>query len=174
MFPDSERSSPTVSTASIQTVLMLAASEKRHVKVVDVKSAYLQAPMPKDKDNDYIRLDKISSDFLCRLDPSYLAYQRFDGPMILRLDKALYGLVQSGVLWYKPVVVRDTNVTLAGLRTSDQQLVLATISEPSVKDALAHIAALHAAYCLSASCATTTTTTTASTASSSTTTVKRG
>ena len=87
---------------------------------------------------------------------------------------AVYKGQPSGVLWYKPVVVRDTNVTLAGLRTSDQQLVLATISEPSVKDALAHIAALHAAYCLSASCATTTTTTTASTASSSTTTVKRG
>ena len=62
---------------------MLAASEKRYVKVVDVKSAYLQAPMPKDKDNVYIRLDKISSDILYRVDPSYLAYQRLDGTMIL-------------------------------------------------------------------------------------------
>jgi hypothetical protein len=72
---------------------------------------------------------------------------------------AVYRGQPSGVLWYKPLVVQDTSVSLSGLRLADQQLVLATIAEPSVKDALTHIVALHAAYCLSASCPTTTTTT---------------
>jgi len=71
---------------------------------------------------------------------------------------AVYKGEPSGVLWYKPIIVRDTSIKLSGLRPTDRQLVVATISEPSVQDALTHIAALHTAYCLGGSCVTTTTT----------------
>ena len=70
---------------------------------------------------------------------------------------AVYRGQPSGVLWYKPTLVEDTTVKLVGLRPSDRQLVVATISEPTVQEALKHISALHTAYCLGASCATTTT-----------------
>ena len=94
LFPDHERSLPTVSTASIQTVLMIAAMEKRIVKVVDVKSAYLQAPMPKDKKDVHINLDKISADILYEIDPSFKRFQKYNWSILLKIDKALYGLIQ--------------------------------------------------------------------------------
>ena len=92
----------------------------------------------------------------------WYAYSSFylakDGPVV-----AVYQGQPSGVLWYKPVKVLDTSYRFAALRPADQTLVIATISEPSLDDALHHLSSLYNAYCLGAGCAGTSTTTSTST-----------
>jgi Reverse transcriptase (RNA-dependent DNA polymerase) len=54
-------SSPTVSTSSVFTIASIAAHEKRHVAVVDIESAFLNATIQK---SVYMRLDKTMSEYL--------------------------------------------------------------------------------------------------------------
>jgi hypothetical protein len=47
-----------------------------------------------------VRLDAINSELLCQLSPEYRAFLNHNSELILKLDKALYGGVQSARLWY--------------------------------------------------------------------------
>ena len=47
-----------------------------------------------------VRLDAINSELLCQLRPEYRAFLNQSSELILKLDKALYGCVQSARLWY--------------------------------------------------------------------------
>jgi hypothetical protein len=40
------------------------------------------------------------SNILCKIDPEYQKYQREDGSIVVQLLRALYGLIESSVLWY--------------------------------------------------------------------------
>jgi Reverse transcriptase (RNA-dependent DNA polymerase) len=98
-------SAPTVSTSSVFTVLSIAAHEGRKAAVVDIGGAFLNAemktgvPVP-------MRLDRTMSDLLVRLQPSYKKYQDGKGCIVVLLNRALYGCVESAVLWYENL--RDT------------------------------------------------------------------
>jgi hypothetical protein len=101
-------SSSTVSTSVVFLVAALAAKEKRYVVTVDIKGAYLHAKM-KHKVIVYMRIAKTIVDMLVKLDKSYLKYVCPDGSMVVRLDKALYGCVESASLWQDDIT--DTLVT---------------------------------------------------------------
>ena len=73
-----ETSSPTVSTAAVLVTMAIAAHEGRHVMTMDVETAYLNAKMIDDKN-----------------------WSSRKGAVTVKLDKALYGCVESAVLWYK-------------------------------------------------------------------------
>jgi Reverse transcriptase (RNA-dependent DNA polymerase) len=92
-------SAPTVSTSAVLTILSVAAHERRKVAVVDIGGAFLNADM----DTGilvHMRLDATMSGLLCRLDPRYRDYMDSRGCIVVRLDKALYGCVESAALWY--------------------------------------------------------------------------
>ena len=93
-------SSPTVSTSAVMTVFSIAAYELRNAVVVDIGGAYLN----KDMDTGvvvHMRLDAMMSKMMMKLDPEYEHYTDNRGCIVVRLDKALYGCVESAALWYE-------------------------------------------------------------------------
>jgi hypothetical protein len=90
-------SSPTARTTSILICALQAARENRHVFTVDITGAYLNAKMTEDV---YMRLDPIITQFAKELDKSYGAFVEPNGTCIVKLDRALYGCIQSAKLWY--------------------------------------------------------------------------
>ena len=93
-----ELSSPTVSTTSIFICIAVAANEKRHVMCFDVGTAYLNADMEHDV---YMELDPLISAILIQRDATYEQFLDDRGRIIVKLNKALYGCVESAKLWYK-------------------------------------------------------------------------
>jgi Reverse transcriptase (RNA-dependent DNA polymerase) len=93
-------SSATVSTSAVFTMAAVAAYEHRHVAVVDIGGAFLNADMGKDI-TVHMRLDKTMSEFISTLDPSYNDYIDDRGGVTVVLKKALYGCVESSGLWYE-------------------------------------------------------------------------
>ena len=91
-------SSPTVNLASVFMVACVAARDGEYVMAVDVTGAYLNAKV---KDEVLMRLNKPIADLLVRLDSKYEEYRNDDGSMVVKLNRALYGLVQSAKLWYE-------------------------------------------------------------------------
>jgi len=91
-------SSPTVNLASVFMVACVAARNGDHVMAIDVTGAYLNAKV---KDEVHMRLNKPIADLLLKLDNKYKEYRNDDGSMVVKLNRALYGLVQSAKLWYE-------------------------------------------------------------------------
>ena len=83
----------------------IAAKERRRVVTADVPGAYLNAPLLKGPGSQRIlmRLNRIETQFLIQKRPDYAIFTLPDGSMIVELDKALYGLVESARLWYEDV-----------------------------------------------------------------------
>ena len=93
-------SSPTAEQSSVMTVAAIAASEGRHVATCDIAGAYLNAPMSPTGVIVHMRIDSTLAAILAKLDPSYAPYLNKKGEVIVALDKALYGCVESASLWY--------------------------------------------------------------------------
>jgi ribonuclease HI len=93
-------SSPTVSGESIMLCLGLCASRKWCISTLDVTGAYLQAKMPTEH-TVYMELNKELSSELCEMDKSYQRFVDSKGKLVVKLEKALYGCVQSSLLWYR-------------------------------------------------------------------------
>jgi protein phosphatase len=72
---------------------------------------------------------------------------------------AVYQGQPSGVLWYQPVVVRNTAYLVSELRPTDVRALDATISEPTIPAALRYVKYLHQEWKLTQSDASATTTT---------------
>ena len=92
--------SPTIALDT--TLLMSAIIMQNGYKptVIDVKNAYLHSDID---DTVTVRLSPEVATVLCDLDPSYGDYRRPDGTILLLLQKALYGLSQSGKLFYQTI-----------------------------------------------------------------------
>jgi hypothetical protein len=89
-------SSPTAAKTSVLTVAAIAAAEGREVVVIDIGGAFLNADMdPTGIVVHNMRLDKVMTAMLVRIDPSYSEFVQEDGTMVVALDKALYGCVES-------------------------------------------------------------------------------
>ena len=94
-----ETYAPTADAATILIVLSVAIREARFIRTYDIKGAYLHASLSGDK--VYMRLDARVADFLVKADPLAKQYRHANGTILVTLDKALYGLIQSANLWYK-------------------------------------------------------------------------
>jgi len=94
-------SSPTAATASVFAIAAIAAHERRHVRVIDIGGAFLNADIKSTGIKVHMRLDKVMAAILLKIDPtSYSGFISKDGTMIVELDKALYGCVEAAALWY--------------------------------------------------------------------------
>ena len=108
LYSDQETSSPTVSLTAVFAQAALAAHRGEHVLTLDHKAAYLNAKMkgPEIK----MMLSKEVSEILCDINKEYKTYRRANGTILVQLQKALYGCIQSAVLWYE-----ELSSTLEGL-----------------------------------------------------------
>ena len=93
-------SAPTVGTSSVFTLLCIAAYEKRSITAIDISGAYLNADMTTGL-AVHMRLDKNMTNMMIKLAPEYSEYADHKGCVVVRLDKALYGCVESAALWYE-------------------------------------------------------------------------
>ena len=93
-------SAPTVSTCAVLTVLSIAAHEGRFTAVLDVGGAFLNAEMTTGI-VVHMTLDTVLSTMITRLDKSYAKYMDPKGRIVVKLNKALYGCVESAALWYE-------------------------------------------------------------------------
>ena len=91
--------SPTVSTPAVFIAIAIAAKEKRKVATVDIGGAYLNAEMG--HHNVYMSLDPLLAALLGEIDAKYYEFVNDDGTIIVKLNKALYGCIQSSKLWYE-------------------------------------------------------------------------
>ena len=93
-------SSPTASTSSVLTVAAIAASEGRSVITIYIGGAFLNADIAPTGIQVHMRLDRVMTQMLMQIDPTYQQYVEADGSMVVQLDKALYGCVEAAALWY--------------------------------------------------------------------------
>jgi histone deacetylase 1/2 len=91
-------SSPTASLPFIFMIGSIAARERRHVKTMDIGGAYLNADISRHE--ILMELDATMAAILVQIDPSYMKFMRSDGTMVVMLQKALYGCIESAKLWY--------------------------------------------------------------------------
>jgi hypothetical protein len=93
---------PTANIASIFTIAQIAAAEGRFVMVGDVGSAYLNALMPRGNQVEilYMAIEPDVAREIIRQDSSFLPFQRRNGGLIVILNKALDGCIESAKLWY--------------------------------------------------------------------------
>jgi len=81
--------------------LMIDAKEGRDVGTADVKGAYLHADI---KDFVILKLVGEAVDIMCQVNPKYKKFfvvEHGKKVLYLQLLKALYGCVQSALLWYE-------------------------------------------------------------------------
>jgi len=96
LFPNI--SSPTADINHIFIEGTLAATRKDQTASADIGAAYLNAEM---KDIVYMILDKRTTKLLVKMYPEFEKFINESGKMVVKLNKALYGCVQSALLWYE-------------------------------------------------------------------------
>ena len=73
------------------------------MRSIDIASAY-----PKPEMNDleitvHMMIDAEMTKLMCQLDPTYKDYLSNKGEVIVQLDRALYGICEAGLMWYKNI-----------------------------------------------------------------------
>jgi hypothetical protein len=91
--------SPTVATTAVYMIAAIAARENRKVATFDIGGAFLNAEMG--HHNVYMMLDPLIASILKKIDAKYEQFVNGDGTIIVKLNKALYGCIQSSKLWYE-------------------------------------------------------------------------
>ena len=89
-------SSPTVSQEALMVVFAIAVIEGRTILTVDITGAYLECDLP-EADDVIMIIDRKLVEFLREIDPQL---ENSKGEIFVKLKKALYGCVQSSLLWY--------------------------------------------------------------------------
>jgi Reverse transcriptase (RNA-dependent DNA polymerase) len=104
-FTKAETGSPTIANDALYLSVMIDAYERRDVATADVAGAYLHALM---KHFISMRFVGWAVDLLCEVNPDYAKYvvtERVNNKdvkvLYVRCNKAIYGCVVSGVLWYE-------------------------------------------------------------------------
>ena len=78
--------------------LAIAAAKRHKAAVIDIGGAYLNAEMTGEE--VLMELDQVLTRFVMKACPECIPYVDHKGKMVVKLDKALYGLIQSAKLWY--------------------------------------------------------------------------
>jgi hypothetical protein len=96
--------SPTISTEALFILASIAAKEGRTVITADIGSAYLNAVMPSNI-LVFARLEQaVAATFVQLFPEKYKPFVNSNGTIIVKLEKACYGCVESAKLWYGNIV----------------------------------------------------------------------
>jgi len=82
------------------TCLKLAARHNWDLLKLDVGGAFLCATMD-ESEEVFMVLDKQLSQMCGNWIPGASEYLRYDGKLVVKVNKAMYGLIQFTKLWYK-------------------------------------------------------------------------
>lgn len=96
-------SSPTSSNEAVLTTAIIDAKEKRDVCTADIPGAYLHAILPKNKKRVLLKLTGIFVDIMVEANAEYekyVVYEKGKKVLYLRVLRALYGCIESALLWY--------------------------------------------------------------------------
>jgi hypothetical protein len=93
-------SPPTAKTRSIMTCLKLAAVQNWDLLKVDVGGAFLCASID-GTEEVFMIIDETLTEMAKEHMPEVAKFVREDGKLVVRVDKAMYGLIQPAKLWYK-------------------------------------------------------------------------
>ena len=102
-----DSTSPTVSIESVFMTAVIDVLEERKVATMDIPNALVQTKQPEfDKDGDrfIMKIKGVLIDILCEIDPSYLEGVSTEGKervLYLKIEKAIYGMLQSALLFYQ-------------------------------------------------------------------------
>ena len=96
----SKTSSPAVSNQGLFSTISIGATEKRKFMTMDINQAYLRADIDEEI---YMWIDKNVAAEIIAIQPEQKVFLTEGGKLLVKLNKALYGLVQSGKLWYEKV-----------------------------------------------------------------------
>ena len=102
--PEESITSPTVSNEGLLSTFVIDAYEGRNIAVVDIPGAYLHAGVNHDKRRVIIKLQDEFVDMMCQVNEKYKAYVCYEKgrkTLYLKLLRALYGCIESALLWYE-------------------------------------------------------------------------
>jgi hypothetical protein len=94
-------SSSTVSIASVFVLLNIATYFKSHIAVMDIKGAFLHAKVPATNEPIYLLVDAQTSSYWKTVDTTAAEFLNNKGELTLRLDKFIYGLKQSPLMFQR-------------------------------------------------------------------------
>ena len=95
-----EISARTISAASLNVIIALAAYLGMDTGTMDHESAFLLADLP-EEDQCFAKVPKVESQMLIRNNPAkWQPYLDEDGHIYVRVVKALYGHPKAPILWY--------------------------------------------------------------------------
>ena len=101
IYTKEETASPTVSQDAFYLTSIVDAIEQRDKAFTDIKGAYLNAKM---KDDVHMKIIGKEVELFCEIDPNltqFITIENGKKVLYVKLDKALYGCVQSALLWYE-------------------------------------------------------------------------
>jgi hypothetical protein len=96
-------SSPTVSSTAVLALIVVATKKGYVIASADVPAAYLFAETSKKSDTIYAYFDKATTKIALDARPELQALVDSKGRLWGALDYSLYGLVESGYMWYQHV-----------------------------------------------------------------------
>ena len=99
LYEGEDLSATTVTCMSVFSLLAIAAKEQRKVCTADVGGAYLNASMGTDGPPVYMSIEPRLASILSGMDSRYKEATRDNGTVIVRLDKCLYGCIESARKW---------------------------------------------------------------------------
>jgi histone deacetylase 1/2 len=91
--------SPTAAIESIIMCLVIGCLRKMKFAKVDIGGAYLNAVLD-ENDEIFMEISREIAEILFESMPELVEYRTEDGKLIVKIEKALYGLVQSAALWF--------------------------------------------------------------------------
>jgi histone deacetylase 1/2 len=125
--------SPTAMIDHIIMCLVNASYKKWKIGKVDISGAYLNA-MIDDKEEVYMELSKQITEVLVEGFPELKPYVTDDGKLLVKIMKALYGLVQSAALWFDALssflksigfVPNCVDECILNLKTNEREICIA-------------------------------------------------
>ena len=100
-----DATSPTAATESILLTATIDAEEGRDVMTVDIPNAFVQTKLDNNQEKVIMKIRGILVDMLIEINPemyrSYIVYEGNNRVIYVRMLRALYGMIQSALLFYK-------------------------------------------------------------------------
>ena len=106
LYTSHDTSSPTVKTESLMVVLCIAAFERRSITTMDVPGAYLNASL---EHPHTVRIPRDVTEVYVRHRPELSRFVQPNGTILADVTKALYGLPEAGLCWYRHIAGVLTN-----------------------------------------------------------------
>jgi hypothetical protein len=125
--------SPTAQIEYIFICLVIACYRKLKIAKLDISGAYLNALID-DVEEVYMEISRQITEILIESLPELKEFVTEDGKLIVKVVKALYGLVQSAALWFDTLstflkklgfVPNDIDECIMNLKTDTRELTIA-------------------------------------------------